>query len=187
MQNTMPRKLLRAISRAASSLPGNGSACGRGGAARAAHELFVSQVPALGEGLVIDLAHSDTRSEAWQVALEEPPCRHVRVVERAAEVRYRPKNKPPATSAERGLRFVTRSGILKRVTSQATFTSLLRPIFMGYAGCVIDSFALLSEFTAFNNHYGYHLPAPSGLEADPQGPISRAVATRLLQVHPVQR
>ena len=54
-------------------------------------------------------------------------------------------------------------------------------------GSVIDRFALLSEFTAFNNHYGYHLPAPSGLEADPQGPISRAVATRLLQVHPVQR
>jgi hypothetical protein len=31
MQNTMPRKLRRAASRVASSLPGNGSACARGG------------------------------------------------------------------------------------------------------------------------------------------------------------
>ena len=39
MQNTMPRKFRRARSRAFSSLPGNGSACGRGGAARAASAL----------------------------------------------------------------------------------------------------------------------------------------------------
>ena len=49
--------------------------------------------------------------------------------ERAAEVRYRPKNKPPATSAERGLRFATRRGILNACQLSGDFYQLVKTDF----------------------------------------------------------